>query len=130
MNGDEDITHLYYIELIPDVAAGLEVPTDYVVARINPRVITVSTGSSEEHYLEGAELSNNIITVIEGPLVEGHRLNAETDAKLTEVGSIQNTIKEGMSICDDLNGGRDVTHNYEIELDLGTLTFLDQEIKK
>lgn len=131
MNGDEDITHLYYIELIADVAAGLEVPTDYVVARINPRVITVSTGSSEVHYLEGAELSNNIITVIEGPLVEGHRLNAETNAILKEIGSIPNTIKEEeMRIYDDLNGERDVTHNYVIELDLGTLTFLDQEIKK
>jgi hypothetical protein len=50
---------------------------------------------------------------------------------LKEIGSIPNTIKEEeMRIYDDLNGERDVTHNYEIKLDLGTLTFLDQEIKK
>ena len=134
MNGDEDITDLYYINLVPDPTGddnGNEIKAEeYVVAAILKKDITISSDDAEDFYVQGATLSDHDVYVSEGPLAEGHRLvySAEKMPTLDKVGVIENTIDSAsLYIVDDINK-REVTHNYNITLNHGKLTFFDQEI--
>ena len=134
MNGDEDITHLYYIDLVPDPdleldpdpEAKIESPSDYIVGRINPKTIEIASESVEAVYVEGKELKNGTVTVIMGPLLDGHRLVATTTATLKEVGSIENTVNmDSIFIFDAYEN--EVSQNYNIIVHHGVLTFLPQK---
>lgn len=88
---------------------------------IQPRPITISTGSARKKY-DGKPLSSNSATIQSGSLLSGHSM-VFSGSQRTEVGTSQN-IQSGIVIfCQDEKGNReDVTNNYKITYSYGTLT--------
>lgn len=92
---------------------------------IKPRLIEISTKSDDKVY-DGTELKNTSDpeVSISTPLLIGHTLYAVFNDGIVNAGEIQNycsiTIKNAQ--------GRDVTRNYQITLNLGTLTIYKREL--
>ncbi len=103
MKGEIDVTERYQI------ATGT---SDLFIAR---KEITVRTGSEEREY-NGNTLQNKTVTP-EG-LIAGHKITATDFAEVTDADSVPNTAK--FTLQDAI--GNDVTANYEILPQYGTLT--------
>ena len=91
---------------------------------VQQREITIVTGTDSKAY-DGTPLTNPDVYVYEdwfentSGLLSGHRLIAETNGSITEIGSIQNTLADGYAIVDA--EGNVVTDNYNIAFQLGIL---------
>lgn len=103
MNGQVDVTRNYVITRF----------TNKIV--ILPRPITVYTMGAEKYY-DGTPLRNPNYSY-SNDLVSGHQLILSTNGIQTEIGESENTY----SYLRITAGGRDVTHNYDITNELGTL---------
>lgn len=77
--------------------------------------LTVSTGSNEALY-DGTPLTNHNWSY-SGQLKDGHQINVEFSGSQTNVGESRNTVE--ITVTDEL--GADVTSDYKIKYDLGTL---------
>jgi hypothetical protein len=129
MDGENDISANYCMNFVhysldPNVEA--LAPEEYIVAKITPRTIVIASGSSLDQYVEGAKLTNSTVTVITGPLAEGHKLIARAKGVLEVPGSIENTIDLESVYIVDAEANR-VTDNYIIKAVHGTLTFVVPE---
>lgn len=93
---------------------------------IHPRVVTVITKSYEKEY-DGTPLTNKEDPIIdsETPLLQGDQLTAHFTKSITNVGSCDNqaliTIKN--------SSNKDVTRNYQITVNPGTLTIKKRYLK-
>ncbi len=87
------------------------------------RDITIQTGSSEKFY-DGTPLTSNTWLIQDGTLVNGHSIDATMTSSITYPGSTQNKI--GVTILDE--NSNDVTGNYNITYNLGTLTVFKWDI--
>ena len=106
-------------------ADGVNVSNNYVVNHvygkiiINPRPLSLATNSYEKVY-DGEVLENagDLTIAAATPLLTGHTLIAQFGQGIVDVGEVANhaivTIKN--------EAGNDVTRNYAITLDAGTLT--------
>lgn len=106
-------------------ADGVNVSNNYVVNHvygkiiINPRPLSLATNSYEKVY-DGEVLENagDLTIAVATPLLTGHTLIAQFGQGIVDVGEVANhaivTIKN--------EAGNDVTRNYAITLDAGTLT--------
>lgn len=86
------------------------------VIEVVPLSITVETGSAEKMY-DGVPLVKHTCEIVY-ELAEGQTLQAEYSGTQTEIGFSENTLKS----IRILDGERDVTHNYDIQIKLGRLT--------
>ena len=118
----DDISRNFRLRLVsPSDKLSLD---DYIVVRITPRVIELTTGSSETPYIEGAVLENNKVYVSLGPLAEGDVLKAKAIGQLNYIGKTDNPIDlESLKIVNA--NEEDVTGNYHITIRHGTLTFTE-----
>ena len=90
---------------------------------VTPRAITVKADDAEKVY-DGTPLTCETVSVVsEYKLVAGHILTAETEGSRTEVGVGANRVTEGSVKIADGNGA-DVTKNYSVNYQDGTLTVL------
>lgn len=94
-----------------------EIEYVYGILEIIPRPITYLTASDSKVY-DDTPLFNTTTKVILGSLVEGHTDLVDKFEDITDVGTIDNLIT--VLIFDEL--GEDVTTNYDIKYELGTLT--------
>ena len=102
-----------------------ETATTKATVTINPREITVTAGSSEDHEYDGREVEVTEYTLSGDSLVEGHELTAELENNKRSIpGSQVVTIKEGSVVI--TSGERETTSNYIITLQPGTLTIKDR----
>ena len=123
-------------------ADGTDVTDNYYIAysygtlEITPRKIVVTAGSGEKEY-DGTPLVVDTFTVTsahEPPLdpavVQGHIVTAATEGcDLTDVYENQpNRIVEGSVHIYAGEGGQEVTQNYDIRTEDGTLTILPRKI--
>ncbi|MBO5880031.1 MAG: hypothetical protein J6Q57_00055, partial [Paraprevotella sp.] len=84
------------------------------------REITIQTASAKKPY-DGEALTNPGFYVSIGKLGEGHSVSLSVIGNTIEVGEVPNTInKESLCITDA--NGINVTRNYEVTFNLGTLT--------
>ncbi|MDD3478322.1 MAG: transglutaminase domain-containing protein, partial [Candidatus Izemoplasmatales bacterium] len=92
---------------------------DYTLGDLTvvPRAITIQTGTSTKVY-DGLQLGNDTYTLTAGSLLDGHHLEAVMNTLLIFPGTVDNGI--GVTILDASN--LNVTSNYNLTLDLGTLT--------
>ncbi len=107
-----------------DVTRYYDISYDAGTLTVNPRPITVKTGSQTAVY-SGWEMACRDFEVdpSAAPL-SGHYLELISTATLLDCGSIPNH----MTFVVRGDGGSDVSHNYEIRIDAGTLTVTPREI--
>ena len=98
-----------------DVSKNYTVEYVYGVLTVTPRAITVRSASAEKVY-DGKALSktDDLGTV---NLASGHSVRVTESAKITEVGEVRNTL----TVSVRASGNTDVTKNYVIEYEFGTL---------
>ena len=109
MHGTEDVTGNYAITTVDGTLT------------IKPKAVTITSASDSWEY-DGAAHSNTLVTVTEGELLTGDTLNAEGTGVVTNVWDTaagNNKIAAGYTI---LRGTEDVTANYAITPENGTLT--------
>lgn len=92
---------------------------------VNPVPIVVSSGSANKRY-DGSPLTESFWQLEHGKLLDldndgeaDHKIEAETCGTVTEPGKVDNTFKYIRVI--DIKTGEDVTHNYDIDPQHGTL---------
>ena len=90
----------------------------YVVCSVDPRPITVTTGSASKQYDE-TPLTCNQWYISENSLVNGHQMTVFIDGSITEEGIADNTARAYM-ITD--KAGNDMSDNYVVKVVAGTLT--------
>lgn len=101
---------------------GIDVTDQYAVIEtfgtleIRPIALTVTTESAQKGY-DGKPLSASGWEKTAGELLEGHTLNVELTASLTDVGTVAN---EGIAWVTDAEG-QDVSALYRVEFLSGTL---------
>ena len=92
---------------------------------LTPRNITIKTEGDEREYNSFA-LSNESHSISKGSLVTGHKEISVNSVYITNAGSIQNGLV--FKIYDNNGYGEDVTKNYNIGYDYGTLTVTPRPI--
>ena len=104
-----------------------EVTSNYSISYISDaltvtaRPITIKAGDATKVY-DGTPLTCELYEITSGlSLVDGHTLYAETNGSQTAVGSSTNSISEEI-VKITAPDGKDVTSNYEITFEDGTLT--------
>ncbi|MDE5722378.1 MAG: transglutaminase-like domain-containing protein [Clostridia bacterium] len=113
---------------------GNDVTSSYVLKPVQtqitfiPRPITVKADDAEKVY-DGTPLTCETYSDAEGKLLSGHTLSAvtkgsQTDARVKGV----NSIAEGSVKITDANGA-DVTHNYYIMTEVGTLEVTPRPVR-
>ena len=98
-----------------------------VTARAEKIVITITAASQSWTY-DGDAHSNNTVTVTSGSLLAGDALVATATGSVKDVADTQtgnNPIAEGYKV---MHGETDVTANYTITTEAGTLTILPKEV--
>lgn len=96
---------------------------DMTVSNIKFNEITIITSSSSKIY-DGKPLSNNGWYILSGSIKDNETLEVTMLSEITDVGSINNEI--GVTIFDKDNNN--ITENYIIHINTGTLTVLPREI--
>jgi hypothetical protein len=88
-------------------------------------MITLTTASQTKVY-DGAMLINKNVSVSQGSLISGHKLEAAASGYITEPGFAENTLEPyNVSIVN--SKGEDVTFNYNIMIKPGMLTVVAAE---
>ena len=108
---DRDVTYNYHIEKIPGILEVL------------PRQITVYTGSASKSKYDGKPLTCNEYGVYPDKLydlVEGHTITVKVIGSQTAIGESENICDESRTYI--RSNGRNVTHNYDIRYEYGTLS--------
>lgn len=102
---------------------GKDVSQNYVINRafgtleVKPIDIVVYTSSANKIY-DGEELAETGWKVSEDtPIMDGHHIEVTTFGRITEVGETENDATAKIMLGDD-----DVTNNYNIDWEFGTLT--------
>lgn len=110
---------------------GEEVTRNYNVKAIDGKLIvynedTLVFKSAEDHkFYDGAPLTNDNWWLVSGTPQSDHRVEVSVTGSQTQVGYSENTFS--VAILD--GQGNDVTENYEIILDPGTLNVIPAKIK-
>lgn len=109
---------------IVDTATGKDVTEYYAITyaegtlTVTARPITVKTESAEWMYDAQSHQGDPTVTLTAGTLLAGHTLERASDgASIHNAGSVPNKVTVRI-----MNGGEDVTRNYSITYNYGTLT--------
>ena len=102
---------------------------DYVTVggslTVKPRKITVMTGSSQRQY-NGQTLVNSTAVLSGGTLLRNHKILVAGNTEAFNVGTYDNVLD--IKIVDRNNTSVDLTANYSISFDYGTLTVTSKPI--
>ena len=104
-----------------DVTANYAITAKDGTITVTKRPITIATASDEKDY-DGRPLTNSGHSIAEmSPyqLVVGHKINMQVTGSQTEIGQSDNHCTESATTIKDQS--RDVTGNYEISYEYGTL---------
>ena len=114
---DNTIGITIYNENDIDITSYYTISYDEGTLTILPKELTIQTESAEKFY-DGTSLTSDVWSIQTGSLITNHTITNVMDATTTNPGTIFNAI--GITINDDSDV--DVTSNYDITYDLGTLT--------
>ena len=107
-----------------DVTDYYRIKTNTGVLTVTPRRIKVSSKSLAPTMYDGRSYSLSDYTLT-GSVVEGHALTDSNWVHISNVGKVDNTF-----FCEVRNKeGRNVTYNYDIEYEYGTLEIIPRPIK-
>ena len=114
-----------------DVTQNYEIKCEYGKLKVTPRPITLTANSKERMYdgtplVDGGVSADPFNEENGTGIVDGHVVTATVKGSITDVGSKDNFIvKESVVIT---SGERDVTYNYDITTQKGTLTVTHRPI--
>ena len=121
----ENIVNKHFINNTnKDVTDNYDVKFEYGTLEVTKRPITIKPYNKIDVYTD-KELYSNDVEIIEGTIIKGHVITIETDGRITEVGSCGNKITNYIITKNDL----DITYNYDVSLEEGTLEVYAQKIK-
>lgn len=107
-----------------DVTDNYEILYDFGQLTVSPRPVSLATNTEEQVY-SGKPLKSEVWNLLDGgTLVDGHKINVRFTAEQTDVGECANTAE--VSIVDE--NGTNVTHNYEVQLTVGTLRVVPRSL--
>lgn len=115
-----DYVNYLTVDVIDSV--GANVTSDYVIETqpgtltINKKVLLLSSGSAKKDY-DGEVLTCDEITFSDDALVRGHVLKTQMTNQISDVGIYQNEFTAEVKTIE----GIDVTKNYRISYDFGTI---------
>lgn len=108
-----------------DVSKEYNLTVNFGFLTINKRNITIETASASKPY-DGTPLSKDEYQITEGSIVLGEEETIVCTSQITEIGQIENECN--VSIINS-NTQADVTSNYEINIEYGTLEVGRRELK-
>lgn len=118
-----DIVAFYNQDNYEIVTNNYDVTYLYGTLRILPRNLTITTATKSWMY-DGNAHSYSIFDITLGELVKNHKLNIKNAIKfITNVGSKENEI-----VLEILKGQEDLTSNYELTYNYGTLSIYPRPI--
>ncbi len=120
---DNEITARILDGLGNDVTDAYNITYDYGTLTINPVTIILKSFDDEKVY-DGEPLYNDLWELLNGTLLDGHRLVVDVSEQITEPGTIENTITAYILDTFDNN----VTDMYDVEYLPGDLTVTPREI--
>ena len=100
-----------------DVSESYNIVYEFGTLEILPREIALSTADAQKEY-DGTPLTNGAYEVDSAMLLEGHTMQVRVTGSRTEVGESSNTAEVVVTDA----GGQDVSANYAVSLNAGTLT--------
>jgi transglutaminase-like putative cysteine protease len=106
-----------------NVTSNYDITIEDGLLNVSPRSITIKTVNVTKMY-DGIELTSNEVEVLIGTMLDGHDIQATASGSLTNVGSSLNVITSAI-ILDD---GIDVTNNYDITYQAGSLKITTRPI--
>ncbi len=106
-----------------DVTRYYDVQWQIGTLTVTPRPLTFYTHNAERVY-DGTPLTAHTYAITEGSVAEGQRLQIDFSASVTDVGSLPNAAE--YAIFDA--AGRDVTQNYSLSVQIGTLTVIPRPL--
>ena len=109
-DGERDVTHNY------------DITVKNGTLTVAPRPLVIETVSAEKVY-DGTPLTDGRFEVISGTVVEGQKLTVTVTGSVLNAESLPN---DAVAIVED--GGEDVTTNYDITFQKGTLTITHRPI--
>ncbi len=107
-----------------DVTDEYELKINPGVLSVSKREITISTSSASKAY-DGKELSSDDWYITKGNVLKNHTVNVNVYGSITEIGETPNICQAAIYN----EQGQDVTTNYGITFDYGTLTIERKTIK-
>lgn len=93
---------------------------------VNPMPITFEITSDDQMIYNGNKLTYNKVNVIEGSLVVGHEFKPYIEAGVTNVWDSEDDVNVISHIYDQ--AGNDVTSNYSITVNVGSLRVYERKI--
>ncbi|MEA4987171.1 MAG: S-layer homology domain-containing protein [Anaerovorax sp.] len=100
---------------------GYTTTTGTAILTITKRPITIKAGDATRRR-NGEALTTTEYKITEGSLVEGHKENVKIGGSQTDVGSSASTVDSVVIMKAFMEDELDVTNNYEIKKENGTLT--------
>lgn len=96
---------------------------DYKILTVEKRQLEIITASAEKEYneKEPTPLTNNTFYIGKGLLLEGHTISLTVVGEQIEKGTSDNAIDRSSLRIEDSNGD-DVSQNYDVKYNLGSLT--------
>ena len=133
-DGENGVANEFVIKIVD--ADGNDVTENYDTEdisfgtlKVTPRPVTVKADDDEKTY-DGTPLENAGCTpgdsAADSGLVDGHELIAKAEGTITNAGTAENVVNEPAQIF--AANGDDVTRNYDIKYDKGTLTVTPRDI--
>ena len=133
-DGENGVANEFVIKIVD--ADGNDVTENYDTEditfgtlKVTPRPVTVKADDDEKTY-DGTPLENAGCTpgdsTADSGLVDGHELIAKAEGTITNAGTAENVVNEPAQIF--ATNGDDVTRNYDIKYDKGTLTVTPRDI--
>ena len=133
-DGENGVANEFVIKIVD--ADGNDVTENYDTEdisfgtlKVTPRPVTVKADDDEKTY-DGTPLENAGCTpgdsTADSGLVDGHELIAKAEGTITNAGTAENVVNEPAQIF--AANGDDVTRNYDIKYDKGTLTVTPRDI--
>lgn len=133
-DGENGVANEFVIKIVD--ADGNDVTENYDTEdisfgtlKVTPRPVTVKADDDEKTY-DGTPLENAGCTpgdsTADSGLVDGHEFIAKAEGTITNAGTAENVVNEPAQIF--AANGDDVTRNYNIKYDKGTLTVTPRDI--
>ena len=119
---ENKLSYNIYDEIGNNVTANYDVDGQWGTLTVNKLAITVSTEDYSNTYT-GISQSNEVYDISVGELAYGDSFSVRGFASITDVGSVENTVDFRIIGADG-----DVTDNYEISRDFGTLSLIKRPI--
>lgn len=102
-----------------DVSGMYDISYDFGILSVTPRELVISSGSKSERYYDGIKLEDHSYEIVSGEIASGDEITVSYYSEQSTIGQSDNYFSVSVT---NIAGGKDVTDNYRIICEFGTLT--------